>query len=298
MKALPLARELVRYRSAASMEPRDDELFEIEGNAAAISERVTESVRSETKERYREWRVARNAALATLTRIEAIRRSLLDGTGSLMQDAVWREEIAKYRAKYNAHRQATATRLPMSLDRFESALTQQRARPAGMTPVRYRDILVGSEPVKQLAAAFRMPVPEVEKTLLPRQEDYLEWTFLARVISRFAVARRDGAEVCLRLLLDLIEALADNTCTAEFPRTKIQTNGSRSYNVSIFTLDIEELNALVDYVRVQTQGGVDNRAVSKVLTALEVVWHFPIPETERGWLGVDPRESIQRRLSG
>mgnify|MGYP006137861257 CR=1 FL=1 len=252
MKALSLAKELVRYRSAGSSEPRDDELFESDGDGAAISERVSESVRRDTEERYREWHAARNGALATLTRVEAIRRSLLDGTGSLMQDAVWREEVAKYRAKYNAHRQATATRLPMSLQRFESAMTQQRVRPAGMTPERYRDILVSSEPVKQLAAAFRMPVPDVERTLLPRQEDYLEWTFLARVISRFAVARRDGAETCLHLLLDLIEALADSTCTTEFPRTKTKANGSHSYTVSIFTLDIEELNSLVDYVRAQT----------------------------------------------
>ena len=288
-----LARELVRYRSAGSTEPRDDELYEIDEDAAAISE----SVRRDTEERYREWRTARDAALATITRIETIRRSLLDATGSLMQDAVWREEIARYRSKYNAHRQATATRLPMSLQRFESAMTQQRARPAGMTPERYRDILVSSEPVKKLAAAFRMPLGEVEKMLLPRQEDYLEWTFLARVISRFAVARRDGAETCLRLLLDLIEALADSTCTAEFPRTRIKANGSHSYTISIFTLDIEELNPLVDFVRAQTQGGVDARAVSKVLSALELVWHFPIPDTERGWLGVDPRESVRRVLS-
>lgn len=297
MKTLTLARELMRYRSAAG--PRDDELFEIEGDAAAISERVWESVRSDTEERYREWRSARDAALATLTRVEAIRRSLLDATGSLMQDAVWREEVAKYRAKYNAHRQATATRLPMSLQRFESAMTvQQRVRPAGMTPELYRDVLLSSEPVKQLAAAFNMPVAEVEKTLLPRQKDYIEWTFLARVISRFAVARRDGAEACLRLLLDLIAALVDGTCTSEFSRTRIKADGSHSYTISIFTLDLEELNALVDYVRAQTQGGVDKRAVSKVLTALELVWHFPILEAERDWLGVDPRDSIQRLLSG
>ena len=286
-----------RKRSAAG--PRDDELFEIEGDAAAISERVCESVRSDTEERYREWRSARDAALATLTRVEAIRRSLLDATGSLMQDAVWREEVDKYSAKYNDHRQATATRLPMSLQGFESAMTvQQRVRGAGMTPERYRGVLVSSEPVKQLAAAFNMPVAEVEKTLLPRQKDYIELTLLARFISRFAVASRDGAEACLRLLLDVIAALVDRTCTSEFCRTRINADGGHSHTISIFTPHLGELDALLEYVRAQTQGGVDERAVSKVLTALELAWHFPILQAEQDWLGVDPRDSIQRLLSG
>ena len=92
-----------------------------------------------------------------------------------------------------------------------------------------------------------MSLGDVERVKLPRQTDYIEWTFLARVISRFAVARRDGAEMCVRLLLDLVETLVESTCRSKFPRTKIGPSGMLSYQVSVSTLDLDELNILVEF---------------------------------------------------
>ena len=167
-----------------------------------------------------------------------------------------------------------------------------------MSAERYRDILVSSDPVKQLAAAYQMSVAEVESLKLPSlPADYIEWTFLARVISRFAVSRRDGSEACLHLLLDLVETLAQSTCPSKFPRTKIEANGTVSFTISISTLDLDELNVLVDFIRAQTQGGADSNAVAKVLTALELIWHLPMPDADRDWLAVDPQRSIQQLLT-
>ena len=301
MHAATRALKVTQYRSSAvQAAPRDDELFEIEGGTTptAVLERVSEAIRKETEERYREWVSSRDAANKVHIKIDEIRHSL-DGNlkGALMKDdAVWREEVANYRAKYNAHRQASETRLRMSISHFERALTRQVQRPDGMTAERYRNMLVGNEPVKSLAEAYSVSTAEVEATKQPPQDSYLEWTFLARVISRFAVARRDGAVACVHLFLDLMEALVNNTYAAEFPRCKIKASGSYSYSISVFNVDVAEMAALAEYVRSQTQQNSDSNAVYKVLRSLELVWHFPIPDQEREWLRVDPRESIPDML--
>ena len=300
MQALQRALKVTQYRSSAvQAAPRDDELFEIEGGTTptAVSERVSDAIRKETEERYREWANSRDAADKVHIKIDEIRHSL-DGSlkGPLMKDAVWREEVANYRAKYNAHRQASETSLRMSISLFERALTRQVQRPDDMTAERYRNMLVGNEPVKALAEAYSLSSAEVEATKQPPQDSYLEWTFLARVISRFAVARRDGVVACMHLLLDLMEALVNNTYPAEFPRSKIKATGSYSYSISVFNVDVTEMDALAEYVRTQTQQNSDSNAVYKVLRALELVWHFPIPDQDREWLRVDPRESIPEML--
>ena len=67
----------------------------------------------------------------------------------------------------------------------------------------------------------------------------------------------------------------------------------------MFSMDIEELAALVRYVQAQVQqSGTDQDAVRKILKAFELIWHFPIPEADREqWLQVDPRQSVVRLLA-
>ena len=290
MRASQLIMELLSYRSAAGS---TSELYEMEEGTTEAD--ITDYIRQDTEERYEEWSKARDAA-------EAVRAAVVDtrgmlSTGPLMQDALWTEAVTEFRSKYNAHRQASSTRLPMSLRIFEDA--SGKRRPQGLTPERYRQLVVSADPVQGLADQFGMPRAEVEALLRPPRASYLEFTFLARVISRFAKRAREGAEACVELTLQLVDRLVDGTYRKEFPKTIIQGNGSSSHSFSMFSMDIEELAALVRYVQAQVQqSGTDQDAVRKILKAFELIWHFPIPEADReDWLHVDPRQSIVRLLA-
>ena len=67
----------------------------------------------------------------------------------------------------------------------------------------------------------------------------------------------------------------------------------------MFSMDSEELAAMVQYVQAQVQqSGHDQEAARKILKAFELIWHFPIPEADREeWLHVDPRQSVVRLLA-
>lgn len=288
MRALQLVMDLLSYRSAGST----SELYEMaEGTSEAD---ITDYIRKDTEERYEEWTMARDAAEAVRAAV-AETRGLL-GTGPLMQDALWTEAVMEFRSKYNAHRQASSTRLPMSLRIFEDA--SGKRRPPGLTPERYRQLLVSADPVHALADQFGMTQAEVEALKKPPRA-YLEFTFLARVISRFAKRAREGAEACVELTLQLINTLVDGTYRKEFAKTKIQGNGSSSHEFSMFSMENEELAAMVRYVQAQVQqSGHDREAASKILKAFELIWHVPIPEADREeWLNVDPRQSVVRLLA-
>jgi hypothetical protein len=289
MRALHLVMDLLSYRSAAGS---TSELYEMaEGTTEAD---ITDYIRQDTEERYEQWSKARDEAEAVRAAVVETRGLL--GSGPLMQDALWTDAVTEFRRKYNAHRQASSTRLPMSLRLFEDA--SGKRRPNGLTPEQYRQLLVSADPVEGLADKFGMSRAEVEALQKPPRA-YLEWTFLARVISRFAKKTREGAAACVELTLQLINTLVDGTYRKEFPKTKVQGNGSSSHEISLFSMDIQELAAMVRYVQSQVQqSGHDQDAVRKVLMALEVIWGFPIPEADRDeWLHVDPRQSVVRLLA-
>jgi hypothetical protein len=269
------------------------ELYEMaEGTSEAD---IADYIRKKTEERYEQWIKARDAAEAVRAAVVETRGML--STGPLMQDTLWTEAVTEFRSKYIAHRQASSTRLPMSLRIFEDA--SGKRRPQGLTPERYRQLLVSADPVQGLADQFGMPRAEVEALLKPPRTSYLEFTFLARVISRFAKRTREGAGGCVELTLQLINTLVDGTYLKEFPKTKIQGNEYSSRSLSMFSMDSEELAAMVRYVQAQVQqSGTDQEAVRKILKAFELIWHFPIPEADReDWLQVDPRQSIVRLLT-
>ena len=287
MRSLHLAMQLLAYRGSSSSDSTD--LYEMaEGTTEAD---ITPYIRRETEERYREWVTARDAAMAVRALIDETRGGMTGGP--LLQDGTWRGAIAVLQQKYAEYRRACATRLPMSLEHFERAFGR---RGSGMTRAQYRQLVLVDDPIGALAARFGVSREEVEATRLPPRK-CLEWTFLARVINRYAF--RQEAKACVELTLQLIDRLVSGTYSQTFAKTKIVGDGSSSHEFSMFSMDIEELEALTRYVHAQSQpSGHDGDAAAKVLKALELVWHIPIPEVVREeWLDVDPRKSVVRLLA-
>lgn len=278
MRAYEIALELLAYQGAT-----DTELFEMaEGTTDAD---ITDNIRQHAEERYREWVESRDKAMAVL---QLLRDETID-SGAMMSDAVWNEVVAEFGEKYNNHKRACLTRLPLSLQRFESEIGHKRHRNT-LTQEGYRQILLSGDPVQALAKTFKVSEEEVEKTRQPPQE-YLEWTFLARVISKYAKAR--NANACIGLTRHLIRTLVNGTYSSSFSKTKINGNGSSSYEFSMFSMDIDELEGMALYLQSK---GAEPRII---VLSLERIWHLAIPKVHREWLGIDidPRESVVRLLT-
>jgi hypothetical protein len=290
MRALQLIMELLSYRIAGG---QVSNLYEMADGATESD--ITEAIRKETEERYAEWQAAKDAAQVVRDIVVEARGSY--GTGPLTNDVAWQEAVSTFRAKYNNHRQACATGLPLTLRAFENA--SDRRRPSGLTAEAYRRLLLTTDPIQALADQFNMSNEEVVAIKKPASDQYLEWTFLARVINRFAKKSREGAVACVDFTLQLIDTLLDGTHAATFPKTKIKGSGSFSYEFSMFRINVDELAAMARYVRDQVQdSGHDEHVVRKVLMSFERIWHFAIPEVHREeWLDVDPREGVARLLA-
>ena len=215
MRAFQLAMQLTKYAGSSSdPQPSDEELYEMEDGATEVD--VTPFIREETEERYREWAIERDRALAARQMLAEVEPSRHDN------DDVWREAIDEFHDKYRAHRQACATRLPLSLRLF--------GRREEVTEERYHQLLLSPNPVEAVAAAFGMQREEVEATKLPPEREYLEWTFLARYVSRYATVSRgeSSAQACMQVTVHLVDALINGTYRRSFSKTKVRRGGSSS----------------------------------------------------------------------
>lgn len=280
MRAWSLVKELISYRG------NNDELYTFEDGATEAD--ITEYIKKETEERFREWKAAKEAANVVQQIVEYTRRVAHTGKGSLAKKGEWTEAVNAYRKKYLEHRQACATCLPLSLSLFEEA-TQTRNN---VRHDQYRRLLLSSDPVEALADAFEITREVVESTKSEPRE-YLEWTFLARYISQYARTLRHGPSKCIELTLQLMAALVKGTYAEHFPKAVVRPNGRSGHTFSLFSMNVDELNAMAKYMIEQTESGTDGKAAEKVLQCLEVIWGVPIPEAHREWLNVDPRQTVQ-----
>ena len=287
MRSLELALQLIRYRasndaSSDSMNsgtPSDDELYLMsEGTTKAD---ITAHIRQQTEKRYAEWAEAKSRAGAVRQMLDKVVPEQHDN------DEAWREAVDEFRAKYDDHRRACATRLPRSVEYFD------RGRRWDASAESYRRLLLTDDPVQAVAEALKMTREEVEARKLPPQDEYLEWTFLARVIPEYTVATRSSAiaKACVAFTVHLIDSLIEATYRRTFAKTKITGHGGSSSEVSLFSIDIEELAAMVRHLQ---SGHADPR---KLLKALELIWHVYIPDADRQWLQMDPRDSVTRLLA-
>ena len=268
----------------------DSRLYIMEDGATAAV--ISDDAHESTLRRWREWVAERDAAARVRQLIDETRGAVV--SGSLLNEHRWRDAVNDARAKYNRHRQAHGTRFPMSLQQFESA-SRKRA-PDDWTPGLYQQYLTHENPAERLAHFFGMSIEEVEATKREGESAYPEWTFLSRVVTMFVKASRLGARACIELTLNVIDGLLNSTCDQQFSKTKISP-GAMSHRFSAFSIDVGELEALTRFVAQQTQGGDDGQAQHKIMDALEVIWHIPVPNVVRDWLRFDPRDTVQHMLS-
>lgn len=268
----------------------DDRLYSMEDGATA--DMISDDTHESTLQRWREWVAARDEAARVRQLIDETRDAV--ASGSLLNEHRWRDAANDARAKYNRLRQAHATRFPLSLQEFESA-SRKRA-PDSWTPGVYQQYLTHANPAERLAHSFDMSIAEVEATKREGESAYPEWTFLARVVTMFVKKSQQNARACIELTLTIIDRLLNSTCDQQFAKAKISPD-STSHLFSAFSIDLGELEALTRFVAQQTQGGDDGQAQHKIMDALEVIWHIPVPNVVRDWLRFDPRDTVQHMLS-
>lgn len=161
----------------------------------------------------------------------------------------------------------------------------------------YKKLILSDDPVSALATAFEVDASKVEATR-GSQNDYLEWTFLARIISLYAKRARWPA-LCVQYTLECIEDMVGATYMRHFPKVRVIGNGATSTTISGFKVSLEELRLLFEFVKMHTSTSSDadpSSCVRAVLTAWEVIWGFPIPEDVNKWLQVNTRERMESIL--
>ena len=254
---------------------------------------ITDAIRAQTEQRYDTW-------LAEKQRVSSLRELLFDVRGQRTRnparDAAWCKAVVPLFDKYSGHRRACATGYPMTLSAFQSVKGVQPLH-VSMSPAKYRGLLLEEDPTKELAQQFSMSLDDVLALKKPLSERYCEWTLLARVVNKFEdKSRQEGAPACVEYTVHLIDSLLEKTPGGgPFKKTKVKKNGVCSYTVSLFEIDVEEVAAMIQYMRDHSN---DTDLPRKILASFERIWHFPIPEVHREeWLNVDPRESVVRLLN-
>ena len=251
---------------------------------------IDDETHKETIRKYGVWKAAKNAANELRAEIQTLRRDLPEegDYGPLWSFSAWQKQIAFFRQKYQNLRAAYSTHLPLSFLRFQRILGVHKS-----TREDYQKILLSQDPVRKLARVFGVEESRVEEAKIKGDDEYLEWTYLARIINSYA--KRRGARECIDYTLEQIHNMIDATYMSQFPKVKVLGGGGMSTTISGFRVSLDELRLMFEFVRKHSsKSGAEASACAKcLLKGWEVIWGFPIPDDVREWIDVDPRMRME-----